>query len=124
MLASGIWFLHAAVTLFLAVAWLLPWTATLWLAVLAYPLVQLNWLAFGNRCFLTVLEERLRGGKPRELPAPEADGDPPHDFVSAFLSHALGRRVPRRLSNALSYGVVWGGFAIAALRLWGRSASS
>jgi hypothetical protein len=79
------------------------------------PIVQLNWWIFGNRCVLSVLEERLRERAGRRAIG-EADREP-LEFVSHLMSSVLGRPVSRSWGSRVSYSVLWGGFAIAAMRL-------
>lgn len=117
LLAAAVWAHHLLVFVFIAVAWALPWAWSLWLALIFYPLVQLNWWWFGNRCVLTVLEEKLRRAAPT---APPAEGKEPLHFVQGLGSRLLGRPVSRVWADVVSYGVVWGGFTIAGLRLYLR----
>jgi len=114
LLARLVWAHHFAIFAFIAVAWALPWTWSLWTALFLYPLVQLGWWLFGNRCVLTVLEEKLR------RPAPRTDVEELH-FVQALGTRLLGREVSRSFADVLSYGAVWGGFAIVGVRLYFRS---
>lgn len=114
--ARLVWALHLGVTLFVLTGWLLPWSWALWTAVILYPVVQLNWLVFGNRCALTVVEERLRRGTGTD----DDDGAELH-FVVGLLTRLLGRPVPRFYGDLVSYGVLWGGFTVASARLLARS---
>ena len=106
------WVLHSAVIVLILTVWSLPWGWALWLGLALYPVVQLNWCVFGNRCVLTVLEERLR--HPEGM---SEAGEPPLHFVSGLLSRILGRPVSHFWGDVVSYVVVWGGFALCLTRL-------
>ncbi|MBB85208.1 MAG: hypothetical protein CL931_15480 [Deltaproteobacteria bacterium] len=112
--ARFVWGLHVAVIAFLLVGWALPWPAAWWTYAIGAPFVQVGWILFDDYCWLSILEARLR----REPLVKETEeGQEQRAFVAEFLESILGRPVPKRLSNAISYGVLWGGFAIACARL-------
>lgn len=108
--ARAVAVVHSGVVGLACVAWASPSRAGLVAAAIFYPVVLLNWWAFGNRCVLTVLEEKLRG------PAPAPLEEPLH-FVQACGSRLMGRSVPRVYADVVSHGVVWGGLAAAWTRL-------
>ena len=114
--ARLVWLAHTGVTGWLLLGPLLPHRAAAWALVVGNPLIHLQWRAFGDRCLLTILEERLRGAT-FERRAAVVDGDEPVGFVAETLSRALGRPVTHGFANVLSYGVLWAGFAIAVVRL-------
>lgn len=96
--------------------WALPWGSALWAVLCFYALVQLNWCMFGNRCLLTILEERLRGTGAATAGATE---EPLH-FVQVVGARLLRRPVSRFWADVFSYAVVWGGFGLTAARLFLR----
>ncbi|HKA13447.1 MAG TPA: hypothetical protein VKH41_00395 [Myxococcota bacterium] len=120
LLARAISAVHVTVIALSLVAWSLPWTAALWAAVIGYPLIQLGWCAFGNRCPLTVLEERLRARARLRSVGTDPQTEPPLHFAADLLSLLLRRPVSRVWGDVFSYTCVWGGFAIAAARLYAR----
>ncbi len=120
LLARVVWAVHTAIFAYFVIAWTLPWDWSLWSCVIGYPLLQINWWSFGNRCILTIVEERLRGPDAKRHVA-EDDAEEPLNFTAEILSRALGRPVPHWTADVLSYGIVWGGFTLSALRLWLRS---
>lgn len=121
-LARGVWLVHVVIVAFIVLGWLLPWPAALWTVALGVPALQLTWRAFGDRCPLTVLEERLR--EPVPEPRPE-DGEGPRNFVADLLSGVLGRPVSHRITNRLVHGVTWFAFSVAVFRLaFGDAAAS
>ena len=112
--ARFVWGLHVAVIAFLLAGWALPWPAAWWTYAIGAPFVQVGWILFDDYCWLSILEARLR----REPLVKETEeGQEQRAFVAELLESILGRPVPKRLSNAISYGVLWGGFAIACARL-------
>lgn len=118
-LAQTVWAIHLAFVVFILVAWLLPWKWALWAAVIGYPVVQINWWLFDDRCGLTVLEEWLRSPQAgtARLQAAAAEEEEPLHFIAHLGERLLGRPMPRETADVLSYAVVWGGFAVASLRL-------
>ena len=111
---------HTMIVVFSCVAWALPWTWAMWVAVIAYPVIQLNWWVFDNRCILTVLEEKLRGPGAKR----HAADDEPLNFVAELGSRILGRPVPGSWANVASYAVIWWGFAVVSVRLFVLDGSS
>ena len=101
------------------VIWALPWDWALWTALILYPVIQFNWWYFEGRCILTILEEKLRG---EEAVPVSADAEEPLNFVAELGSKICGRPIPHAWADRVSYSVLWGGFAGAALRLYLRSA--
>jgi hypothetical protein len=113
-LARIVWAHHLMVVGLVAFGWALPWRGALWGALALYPIVLLNWWVFGNRCVLSVVEERLRGTSARA----SGQTEEPLHFVQLLGSRLVGRPVPRVWADIVSYGVVCFGFAITGLRLY------
>ncbi len=116
-LADAVHTLHSAIVGFFAVGWALPWAGSWWGVVVGAPIIQLNWLLLDNRCVLTIVEDRLRGPAG---PAAEDAVNEGEAFIVRLLSRLVGGPVPVWWGNALGYGVLWGSFAVSALRLAGR----
>lgn len=108
---------HIGILAFFAAGWALPWRWALWAVVIASIGTQLHWWLGNNQCYLTALEDGLRGPEVTHAPTTEQDADRPLNFIADLGTRALGRPMPHRLANALAYGFVWGGCAIAAARL-------
>lgn len=106
---------HLVSTILISIGWALPWTWTLWTVLVVYPLVQIQWWLFGNRCVLSILEEKLRRTGPAAGEAEELH------FVQVLGSRLLRRPLSRVWADVFSYGVLWGGFAVAAARLYLRA---
>ena len=117
LFARLVWLLHSGVTVWLLVGPFLPQRAAWWLVALGNPLIHLQWRVLDDRCLLTILEERLRGPT-FERRAAVVRGDEPVGFVAETLSRLLGRPVGHGVADALSYGVVWAGVGVVAVRLW------
>jgi len=113
-IVSGV---HPLVVVFACVAWALPWSWAIHAALVAYPLIQLNWWVFGGRCVLTVLEERLRAGVPDGALRTASGPEPAPNFVARLGTRITGRPVSNAWADIASYSVIWGGFALASLRL-------
>ena len=110
LLARGVWLLHIAIVGFFLVGWTLPWREALWIVAIGAPVLQLGWWLCGDVCWLTLVEERLRGRDSE----PE---DAPPNFVAVLAERLAGRSLPVEWVNRVIYAVVWGGFAVAAARL-------
>lgn len=108
--ATATWALHIAL-----VGWALPWPAAWWTYMLAAPFIQLGWLVFDDYCGLSIVEARLRR---QPLVRTLADGEEESRlFVAELIESIIRRPVPRPISNAISYSVLWGGFAACCGRL-------
>ena len=74
------------------------------------------WIVFDDYCWLSLIEAKLRG---EPLVEAKADGEEEQRvFVGELLESILKRPVPRWVSNAISYAVLWTGFGIACYRLY------
>lgn len=107
--ADAVWAVHAVVTVFFAVAWALPWRWALWSAAIGAPFLHAHW-RINDVCVLTTLERRLRG-RPATAPGGESG------FIGQLLERLLGRPLSETWVTRLTYGVLWVGGAVAALRL-------
>ena len=117
LLARGVWAIHTAIVVFVCIAWALPWTQAIWAAVIVYPMIQLNWWVFRGRCVLTILEEKLRGSG-ASVSVQEATEE--FHFLQDLGMRLFGRPVARIWADVVAYAVLWGGFAIASVRLYLR----
>lgn len=110
------WALHILVVIFLLTGWAWPWPAAWWVYAASAPLIQLGWIVFDDYCWLSIIEAKLRG---ESLVVPNAAGEEESRvFVGELLESILKRPVENRVSNAISYGVLWVGFVIACARLY------
>ena len=114
--ARLVWFLHVAAVAFFVIGWALPWPGALAFTVALSAATQIGWWICNDRCVLSVLEERLRGTLAPRLVVPEDQEQPPN-FVADLGARLLGRPIPYTWTNRVIYVVVWGGGAVAALRL-------
>lgn len=119
-LANAVAVLHLGIVAFFALGWLLPSPIAYLAVIFGGAGLIVIWHAFGDRCPLTVLEERLRQtGRDRGSPTPSRDEPPVAEthFVSMLLSRVLGRPVSRRIGDRVVYGVLFLSMFISALRL-------
>ena len=116
-IAAGLtWAFHVVVVVFLLGGWALPWPAAWWTYALGAPVVQLGWIVFSDYCWLSIVEAKLRGETlVRET---EAGDEEARVFVGELIEMVFKRSVSRRVSNLISYGVLWGGFAAAVFRIY------
>ncbi len=122
-LARLIWALHVAIVAFFLVGWALPWRWALWTVAVGAVVLQVGWWLCNDVCWLTLLEERLKGAPEAPPPGTREEAEAAPNFVSALVDRILGRPMPESRVNAVIYGIVWGGFTIAVARLWlGRAA--
>lgn len=110
--ADVVWAAHTAVLAFFAIAWALPWRATLWAAVIGAFVMRVQWWLNDGICLLTKLERVLRGLSP--VPAADEGG-----FIADLAAAIVGRRIAKRWTNRATEMVLWGGAGIAAARLAG-----
>jgi hypothetical protein len=108
--ANIVWGLHCAVTGFFVIAWALPWRWALWTALVGAFVMTLQWRLNDDLCVLTKLERSLRG---RALVSDTTDTN----FIEDVLERLSRRRPSRRGANTVTYGMLWGGAAVAAARL-------
>lgn len=114
--ANALWLVHLGVMVFLTLGWALPWESAWWTYVVGAPFVVAGWQVFSDRCWLSILEARLRG-EPLRISDLESRTEVSRSFVAETLSRMLGRPVSRRSAKTLSYGVVASGFLLAGARL-------
>ena len=114
--ADALWIVHLFVMAFLTIGWALPWESAWWIYVLGAPFVVGGWQVFSDRCWLSILEAKLRG-EPLSVRDLESEVEQSRSFVAETLSRMLGRPVSRRSAKSLSYGVVASGFVLAGARL-------
>ncbi len=103
--------IHLAVVAFFLIGWMLPWRGALWTVVVGGLLTQLNWWATGNRCVLTIAEERLRAG------SAWASTGRDETFVARLVTSVIGRPCPPRLAQITAHLVLWASIGTAAFRL-------
>lgn len=115
--ARGVWLLHLGTSLWMLVGWALPWREALWAVVIWNPLIQLQWRLLDDRCILTLAEEKLRGPTFVRQAAVSEEGEDVR-CVAEFMTRVLGRPVPNGVADAISSGILWTTFSMAALRLW------
>jgi hypothetical protein len=120
--ARAVWALHVGVAGFLLVGWMLPWPAAWWIYPGLAPIVQIGWLVFDDYCWLSIIEARLLR-EPLVKSRPEG-GEEARVFVGELVEKVFGLAISNRCSNWISYGVLWGGFAVAAFRLFVRGQAS
>lgn len=113
--ARATWLLHVGVVGFLLTGWAWPWPLAWSIYAIAAPFIQIGWVVFDDHCWLSIIEAKLRGVP---LVVETVEGDEARSFVGELLESILKRPVPRWLPNALSYGVLWGGFVICCWRLY------
>lgn len=109
--------LHVSIVFVFVIGWALPWHSALVAVMVAAVVVQSGWWFFGDTCVLTLLEQKLRGA-----PRPDDRGrahlpEAPPNFLLETATRMLGRPASARVVDALARIVMWGAFAIAALRL-------
>ncbi len=114
--ADALWFVHLGVMAFLTLGWALPWESAWWTYVVGAPFVVGGWQVFSDRCWLSILEAKLRG-EPLSVPDLASQTEVSRSFVAETLSRLLGRPVSRQSAKTLSYGVVASGFLLAGARL-------
>ena len=114
--ARGVWLMHLGTSLWMLVGWALPWREALWVVVVWNPLIQLQWRLLDDRCILTIAEEKLRGPTFVQQTAVGEEGQEAR-CVAEFMARVLGRPVSNWVADAISHGLLWTTFSIAALRL-------
>ncbi len=114
-MARIIWFLHTSIVVFMLTGWAYPWEWAAVAILVGCPLIQLNWWIFGNRCVLTIIEEKLRGAPMEALASDESQEEPP-SFVQNLALRFLGRPIPYAVANAAAYVVLWGSFTAVTVR--------
>ena len=114
--ASTTWAIHMAVVAFLLTGWALPWPLAWWTYAVAAPFIQLGWIVFDDYCWLSIVEAKLRG---ESLVVRNDDGEEEsRAFVGELIESITRIPVSRRVSNWISYSVLWGGFTASCIRLW------
>lgn len=108
--AKLVWAVHLVVTVYFLVAWTLPWRWAMWSAVVGAPVMHLQWRLNDDVCVLTKLERYLRGADPTPRGSERS-------FIAATMERLAGRELPARCVNGVTYAVLWGGAAVAGLRL-------
>jgi len=108
---------HGAVVALFLVGWALPWRGALWAVAIGAIVVRTNWWLFDDRCLLTILESRLRGGDALAARRLEEDADAPPSFIGDLVARVLGRPLPLQWVDNASHAIMWGAFSVATLRL-------
>lgn len=102
---------------FFLVGWALPWREALWAVVVGAVVVRAGWWLFDDRCLLSILEARLRGGAVSFSTQPELAPEEKPNFIADTVEGLLGRPMPLHWVNNATYAVLWSAFSIAAVRL-------
>ncbi len=110
--------LHVAIIVLFVVGWAAPWREVLWAVVVGALVVRAGWWIFEDQCLLSILEERLRAALGAEaVERRETEGERKPNFVADTVTRILGRPMPVRWVDNVTYGILWSSFSVASLRL-------
>lgn len=97
ILANLVKLTHTSIVLIVSWGWLMPWQAIWWLNVFGIPMMILHWRTNDKVCFLTTLEDSLRGD--------ERAGTPDQAPFMPRLAAIFGITISEDLNTKLAYSV-------------------
>ena len=97
VLANMVKLTHVSIVFTVSWGWLMPWQPIWWLNTFGIPMMILHWITNDKVCFLTTLEDSLRGD--------ERAGTPDQAPFMPRLAAIFGITISEDLNTKLAYSV-------------------
>ena len=105
------WF-HFSIAFYTLVGWALPWEEAWWVMLFLVPAMKIHWMTNNNICFLTTLEQRLRGN-------PHAGTAEQGGFLHRIAVFLLRERAPsKEVVNTSAEIGMYVSWLVSVLRLF------